>query len=448
MSVGGVSAANTTSEDLFNHGQYDEFLRQASTEAKTGDAEAVFLLGKAHHLGKGIEKNLDLALALYQQAREKGSARASHNLGLLALDDGRSEEAIPLLQEALDRGLKLPTLYNLGRAHTPPDPHTWFDLPGVIPRARRAGDYFAQAHTLRPDAEFDVAAARQYLRAYLMALNVLPGARDQFDLAVLREQAIEWMQKGMDRNHGPSWTNYGAMLLDEKKYTEARAALLKGAEQKVAIAHYHLARMEEAGWAQEKRDRERAVFHYETATLLGLEQARHPAQKLLEEQLQYETDLGKLEQGIARLRALRKPDDLEMKTIYSPSSRLAWGLFLREQQQNFRPLPNLPIILRACGLGLNEPYGLDYNIGENSQWRLEAHVGLRETQPLPIQGLVDARGCAVFTGKMPAQVRKVLSEGAVLTLRFPNYSLPMEWTQSGKRVVLRLRPLGTPLPSD
>ena len=117
-----------TLEELFEQGQNNKFLPQARAKAKAGDPDALFMLGKAYALGKFVKKDLSQARIFYEQARKKGSARASHNLGALALSDGQTEEAKLLLHEALDRGLKLPTLYNLGRAYTIPTPGTRFFL--------------------------------------------------------------------------------------------------------------------------------------------------------------------------------------------------------------------------------------------------------------------------------------------------------------------------------
>lgn len=89
-----VPAHSTTLDDLFSNGDYTAFFPQAQAAAAQGDADALFLLGKAYHLGKGAEVNEDKAREYYQQARSKGSARASHNLGLIELDHGHREAAI------------------------------------------------------------------------------------------------------------------------------------------------------------------------------------------------------------------------------------------------------------------------------------------------------------------------------------------------------------------
>jgi TPR repeat protein len=88
-----VAAADL--EALFNQERYGEFLPKAHSAAATGDAQALFLLGKAYHLGQGVDKSEALAKSYYEKARAAGSARASHNLGAVLMSEMRSVEAIP-----------------------------------------------------------------------------------------------------------------------------------------------------------------------------------------------------------------------------------------------------------------------------------------------------------------------------------------------------------------
>lgn len=111
-------------------------------QAAENNAEALFLLGRAYLLGRGVTQ--DNANQYYEQTRALGSTRANHNLGCMALDNNRKTQAILFLEETLVRGLKLPTLYNLGRAHSPADPY----LAKAIAAAQQAGSYFGQAFEL------------------------------------------------------------------------------------------------------------------------------------------------------------------------------------------------------------------------------------------------------------------------------------------------------------
>ncbi|MGZ0788152.1 tetratricopeptide repeat protein, partial [Pseudomonas saponiphila] len=74
-----ATAEKFTLEQLFEQQQYDAFLQQAQQQAAENNAEALFLLGKAYHLGRGVTQDNATASQYYEQARALGSARASHN---------------------------------------------------------------------------------------------------------------------------------------------------------------------------------------------------------------------------------------------------------------------------------------------------------------------------------------------------------------------------------
>ena len=439
-----TTADAATLTELFDREDYAAFQSRAQAAAAQGDAEALFLLGKAAHLGKGREVDLAEATARYEAARAKGSARASNNLGSILLEQGDREGSIPLFEEALARGLKMPTLINLGRAYTPPDPTNFLNIHSYSVQARKAGDHFAAAFAIQPDFETSVEAAREYLRAYLIGVKAL-GDDSALDLPAVRALAVQWLKRGMAVDHGPSWTNYGALLLDENDYAGARTALEKGAAQRVPTAMFHLGNMAQDGQGLAAPDRELALQYFEQAALLGLAEARHPAIQLLEKSIEYSTDAAKLEQGIARLNALRKPEDFA--PLHPPEERLAWLRYIETSQREAAPTPKLPIRFEACELGINGSYGLEYNITENTEWRLVAYQKFGEAQELGIEGRVTDQGCATIAKPLPENVRALLDVGAVLAIWFPNYTLPLRWAADGKAVWLRMLPLGTaPIP--
>src|SRR5690606_12737030 len=67
----------TQLEEVFETEQYPEFLAQARAAAQAGNTDALFLLGKAYHLGQGVEKNILTARGYYLKADAQGSARAA-----------------------------------------------------------------------------------------------------------------------------------------------------------------------------------------------------------------------------------------------------------------------------------------------------------------------------------------------------------------------------------
>lgn len=437
-------------DDLFLQADRGTFFVEAHAAAALGDADALFLLGKAYHLGKGVAADEDQARDYYEQARTKGSARASHNLGLIELDHGNREAAIVLLNEALERGLTMPTLYNLGRAHSPPDQAYALHLREPIDSAVRSGDYFTRAHAAQPNMDYIFQASREYLRAYQFAQHASSADMDGLDLSSMRARAAEWLQKGIEQDHGPSWTNYGALLLMDGDDAGAYAAFEKGAAHQIAVAHHHLAKMVERGQGPALQEgvnaREKALFHHEQAVLLGVEASRSSVRTLLVEQLMSETDLKALERGIERLDALRGEEADFAESVTSPRARLAWGRFLERNRQQAQRLPKRTAVVRTCGFGWNEPHGSAYNVHYNTSWRLVAYSSLDDSEPMGIEGRVSKSGC-IATRALPARVLKLLDEGAVLALRFPNYTLPLRWFDTSKGIELRVSPVETPIPS-
>lgn len=437
-------------EQLFEQQQYDAFLQQARQQASENNAEALFLLGKAYDLGRGVTQDSIIASGYYLQARELGSARASHNLGSMTLNKGRKAEAIRLFDEALAGGLKLPTLYNLGLAHSPADPKSIFNLPPVIEAAQRAGSYFGQAYELDNDILYLDNASREYLRAYLIAMQSYGSEREQLDMAQLRQQAVHWLERGMAADQGTAWTNYGTLLLNEKDYSGAKAAFLQGAKRNIAVANYHLATMADKGLGGQA-DKAQALAYYEKAALAGVVQAKIPAYQLLKDQLKYENDVAALEQGIARFNALKQQEKYPPISLDAAIRRLAWGKFLAQQRQQKIDLPapgKAQLVLEACGLDLGQQHGATYNLGVNSPWRLAAYLTLADSVALPLEGRVDAQGCARFTSAITEQLQGLLQQGAVFGLSFPNYTLPLALARQGNTLQLTLLPVDTPLPAN
>jgi len=420
-------ACATPLEDLFNGPDKPRFFSEASAAADAGDPEALFLLGKAYHLGMGVGADQPRARELYGRARAQGSGWASHHLGLMALNDGRRGEAIVLLDEALARGVQMPTLHDLGRAHAPEDPTTRFALREPVAAAGRAGDYFARAYAVQSEGEEAFAASRQYLRAWQMARLARGEEATAFDLPALRERAVRWLRIGMDRDHAPSWTNYGVLLYEEGHLDEARAAFEHAAPRGIAVAHYYLAKLDTSR-------SESALIHLEQAALLGLADARDPAVRQLADRLQYERDLPTLTRGADRMAALLALGHDYPGVMQQIEQRLAWGRYLEEVRAQAAPLPKRPLHLRECGLSQGTP------------WRLVAYKSLGDDERLPVNGIVNAKGCAASEVPLPPRAAQLLEEGAVLALRFPHVDLPLQSVHGGNGLYLVLRPEGYPMP--
>lgn len=72
--------------------------------AAKGDADALFNMGQAHKLGRGVPLDLGRAQGFYQRAAEKGHAEAQASLGLLLFQNGNRSAALRWLKPAAESG--------------------------------------------------------------------------------------------------------------------------------------------------------------------------------------------------------------------------------------------------------------------------------------------------------------------------------------------------------
>ena len=449
-------------QELFDTEQYPAFLAQAKTEAQAGNVDALFLLGKAYDLGRGVKQDTATARRYYLQADELGSARAANNLGVLAQQQGHKSEAIAHFKRALARGLQKPTWANLARAYQPPPTTDIRQAPRALWLSRLAADAYVRAWEQQPSVVFVRGAGRWYLEAFLFARAVQGLQADSvlrawmaeegdeslslesFRMPDLRDAATEWLKKGAAENDGASWANYGVLLFEDKKFAEAHRAFERGAALNHPVAYYYLGALAAEGKLGES-DAEAAAHYFEESLRLGEERARSKAVHWLFEALKVEGDVAKLERGIERLEALAGPDEAPT----GPAKvRLRWARRFVALREQARPLPDAPLYLRVCGLGLDQVYGRTFNLGRNIPWGLDAYRNIHEFPKRwkALKGKVDDQGCAVAEGPMPDEVRALIEEGALMGLWFPNYTLPLVVRQEQDGLVLEIAEPVEPIP--
>ncbi len=72
--------------------------------AEAGDADAMFNLGQAYRLGRGVPTNLGAAQTWFDRAARKGHLDAQTTLGLLLFDNGNQIGGLRWLKSAAERG--------------------------------------------------------------------------------------------------------------------------------------------------------------------------------------------------------------------------------------------------------------------------------------------------------------------------------------------------------
>jgi cell division protein FtsN len=141
-----ASAQVRAGVEAWTAGNYDAAIKAWQGPAAKGEADAMFNLGQAYKLGRGVPKDLGKAETLYSKAAKLGHIRAADNYGILLFQTGRQQAAIPWLEAAADRG-EPRAMYVLGVASYNGDfaPKDWVRAYALITRA--AGTGLAQAIT-------------------------------------------------------------------------------------------------------------------------------------------------------------------------------------------------------------------------------------------------------------------------------------------------------------
>ncbi|HMP57347.1 MAG TPA: tetratricopeptide repeat protein, partial [Novosphingobium sp.] len=126
--------------DAWTRGDYPAAVRAWQGPAAQGDADALFNLGQAYKLGRGVRQDLTRAEDLFRRASEAGHLQASDNYGLLLFQRGERARAIPYITAASDRGDPR-AQYLLGIAHFNGDivAKDWVRAYALASLAQRAG---------------------------------------------------------------------------------------------------------------------------------------------------------------------------------------------------------------------------------------------------------------------------------------------------------------------
>ena len=90
--------------DAWARGDYDAAVAQWQGPAAKGDPDAMFNMGQAYKLGRGVPRDVARAEDFYARAARKGHIRAADNYGILLFQTNRQTEAMPWITAAADRG--------------------------------------------------------------------------------------------------------------------------------------------------------------------------------------------------------------------------------------------------------------------------------------------------------------------------------------------------------
>lgn len=140
--------------------------------AAAGDPEAMFNMGQAYRLGRGVPQNQDIAIDYYRRAAARGHVAATANLGISLFQDGRKAESLAFLRAAADGGdaraalvLGLATFSGDGAPRNPALGLAWvlrardLGLAPAGPQVTRLSALVTEADRARAQAAADALAA-------------------------------------------------------------------------------------------------------------------------------------------------------------------------------------------------------------------------------------------------------------------------------------------------
>ena len=102
--------------DAWSRGDWPAAIAEWQGPASAGDPDAMFNMGQAYRLGRGVPADQAKALDYFARAAEKGHIQAADIYGLLLFQNGQREAALPYIQDAARRGDPR-AQYLLGIAH-------------------------------------------------------------------------------------------------------------------------------------------------------------------------------------------------------------------------------------------------------------------------------------------------------------------------------------------
>lgn len=102
--------------ELWRASKWDAAVSMWQPFAQDGDADAMFNMGQAYKLGRGVALDKTIASDWYNRAAVKGHLPAQANLGILLFQATEKAEAVRWLKAAADRG-EMRAQYVLGIVH-------------------------------------------------------------------------------------------------------------------------------------------------------------------------------------------------------------------------------------------------------------------------------------------------------------------------------------------
>ena len=288
---------------------YKKAFEYATIAAEDDEKDGYSVLGFLYLNGKGVEKNIELALENYKMAAALGDEGAMNQIGFIFMGndvvDANPDQSFYWFSEAAKKGHDV-GLYNVGYCY-----QNGF---GVGKDEEKAAEYFKQAADLGyADAMFDLGGYYQ---------NIL----------IDSNKAKMWYQKAAELGHAEAINCLGVIYSDiEEDYEEAVKCYERAVELEVPMAYRNLALCYRDGQGVEQ-DLKKAEKLFAKAAELGVEDANNMKEDMLssndDEQIDLANELlsnGKHKEAIAIYKEFAEKGNTRALGNYGNCLLNGWG---------------------------------------------------------------------------------------------------------------------------
>jgi TPR repeat protein len=420
--AGAAESAPSQLEQLFEAGRYPEFFSKARHLAGEGDADALFLLGKAYDLGKGVEPDADQAFDFYGQAAEQNNPRAWNNLGVIIQKrDTDHRRALEYFERAQSLGLQSVALGNARGARLALCQREQDDA-----MCESAGDAYVHAwHTERDNRMLDAAVvAYSTLCRNTRYINSFTSTKYGTEPPEVCEKATALAEKGAALGLPRATFNRGALAHVKGRYEEALQWYRLAHERGLGLAGYAIGKMYEEGRGVAKSDTEALAWFMRAAELKD-ERAIVRVSDHWEGEIRRTFDPALIHAAIAELTKIQPEGGRSAEGLY----RLALLDTLKRNAETFPVLSKKAVSRNFCP----RPRNVDFY--GSTQWRIiavtraEDASDFSDTMTRLATGTADAKGCIALTPAARVKIRDALARGQTPLLNWP-----------GQRHLLTLEP--------
>jgi hypothetical protein len=214
-------------------------ISQLRAKAEAGDAAAQLALGRAYKDGNGVPRNAEEAVRWHRMAAEQGNPAAQRELSLMYLEgrgvEQNKEEAFKWCQKAARQKHPI-AMFNVGAAY--------FNGEGVAENVISAYAWFVLAQEAGSESAAEAVKRMGADLQHISASAVFEKIADMYekgnDLPRNYAEALKWYRRAAEGGGPTVRVKLAGLLVEEKKYDEARRLCEEAVKQSYSPANYCL----------------------------------------------------------------------------------------------------------------------------------------------------------------------------------------------------------------